>query len=76
MYEPKSGSKVDITGTTGVFSLEGTNLKISAVSIDHQEANLTCIGTNVFGSVNASTTIELVYGRCFSYVPFLVVLCF
>ena len=59
----KDKNKIEVTGTTGVFSLDKTNLTISSVSPAHEGANLTCSGTNAFGSATAMTKINMVYGK-------------
>ena len=58
----KDNKKVEVTGTTGIFGLDQTNLTISSVSPAHEGANLTCSGTNAFGSASARTKITMVYG--------------
>lgn len=59
----KDGSKKVIAASDSDFTLDGTNLKINSVSESHEGASLTCIGKNEFGSANASTVINFVYGK-------------
>lgn len=65
-YTAKDGTVTEVTAaSTGVMTLDGTNLKINPVAVEHEGAALECIGQNDFGNVSASTKIEVVYGKYF-----------